>query len=206
MEKVLDTKEKKRLLLTGAARFNKGPKTGIAFLKEHGFINDTPESLAMFLKNTPRLDKRLLGDFISKPSNTDILNAFMTLFDFKEVRDFAWSRPRRFTMLQKPVAESMREMLESFRLPGESQQIERITGVFAEKYYIANTDCERGFASLQPLSDTENCSGNQILRRGPCPLLLYHHVEHGPAQPEPESTFVFRVTVDFRHLYSHRNG
>ena len=94
MEKVLDTKEKKRLLLTGAARFNKGPKTGIAFLKEHGFINDTPESLAMFLKNTPRLDKRLLGDFISKPSNTDILNAFMTLFDFKEVRDFAWSRPR----------------------------------------------------------------------------------------------------------------
>ena len=45
-------------------------------------------------------------------------------------------------MLQKPVAESMREMLESFRLPGESQQIERITGVFAEKYYAANTECE----------------------------------------------------------------
>ena len=51
-------------------------------------------------------------------------------------------------MLQKPVAESMREMLESFRLPGESQQIERITGVFAEKYYTANTECEWGFASL----------------------------------------------------------
>ena len=51
-------------------------------------------------------------------------------------------------MLQKPVAESMREMLESFRLPGESQQIERITGVFAEKYYAANTECEWGSASL----------------------------------------------------------
>lgn len=54
-------------------------------------------------------------------------------------------------MLQKPVAESMREMLESFRLPGESQQIERITGVFAEKYYTANTDCKWGLASLLPL-------------------------------------------------------
>lgn len=88
MEEVLNTKEKKRLLLTGAARFNKSPKTGIVFLKEHGFVNETPESLAIFLKKTPRLNKRLLGDFISKPSNIDILNAFMVLFDFNGVRDF----------------------------------------------------------------------------------------------------------------------
>ena len=88
MEEILNTKEKKRLLLIGAARFNKSPKTGIAFLKEHGFVNETPKSLAIFLKNTPRLNKRLLGDFISKPSNLDILNAFMALFDFKGVRDF----------------------------------------------------------------------------------------------------------------------
>ena len=156
MEEVLDTKEKKRLLLTGAARFNKSPKTGIAFFKERSFVNETPESLARFLKNTPRLDKRLLGDFISKPSNTDILNAFMSLFEFNGVRDFAWRQPHRFTMLQKPVAESMREMLESFRLPGESQQIERITGVFAEKYYVANADCEQGFPSVQPHLTLEN--------------------------------------------------
>jgi golgi-specific brefeldin A-resistance guanine nucleotide exchange factor 1 len=51
-------------------------------------------------------------------------------------------------MIQKPVAESMREMLESFRLPGESQQIDRITGVFAEKYYASNTDCEWKLSSL----------------------------------------------------------
>jgi golgi-specific brefeldin A-resistance guanine nucleotide exchange factor 1 len=29
----------------------------------------------------------------------------------------------------------MREMLESFRLPGEAQQIERITDTFAAKYF-----------------------------------------------------------------------
>jgi hypothetical protein len=81
-------------------------------------------------------------------------------------------------MLQNPVAESMREMLESFRLPGESQQIERITGVFAEKYYAANADCESGLLNLQSLM-TPKRSGNQILGRGPCPVLLHNHAEHG---------------------------
>ena len=42
-------------------------------------------SLAVFLKNCTRLDKRLLGDFISKPDNVDILKAFIGLFDFKDV-------------------------------------------------------------------------------------------------------------------------
>ena len=38
---------------------------------------------------------------------------------------------------QKPVAEAMREMLETFRLPGESQQINRITETFAEIYFAS---------------------------------------------------------------------
>jgi brefeldin A-resistance guanine nucleotide exchange factor 1 len=32
----------------------------------------------------------------------------------------------------------MREMLEAFRLPGESQQIARITETFAEVYFATN--------------------------------------------------------------------
>jgi hypothetical protein len=39
------------------------------------------------------------------------------------------------TLGQVPIAEAMREMLESFRLPGEAQQIERITDTFAAKYF-----------------------------------------------------------------------
>lgn len=31
----------------------------------------------------------------------------------------------------------MREMLEAFRLPGESQQIERITETFAQAYFAS---------------------------------------------------------------------
>lgn len=38
---------------------------------------------------------------------------------------------------QKPVAEAMRELLEAFRLPGEAQQIGRITETFAEIYFAA---------------------------------------------------------------------
>jgi brefeldin A-resistance guanine nucleotide exchange factor 1 len=45
-------------------------------------------SLAIFLKNCTRIDKRLLGDFISKPENLDVLREFMGLFDFKDVSAF----------------------------------------------------------------------------------------------------------------------
>ena len=77
-------------MLTGAARFNLKPKTGIAFLEENKLIYTDPNesrdhSLAVFLKSSTRLDKRLLGDFISKPENIELLKAFMELFDFKGV-------------------------------------------------------------------------------------------------------------------------
>lgn len=45
-----------------------------------------PRSLAEFLKTCARVDKRILGDFISKPDNLDVLEAFIGLFDFKDVR------------------------------------------------------------------------------------------------------------------------
>lgn len=88
----MQTKSQKKLVLTGAARFNSKPKVGITFLEENRLIyadlspeNPKAQSLARFLKGCTRLDKRLLGDFISKPDNIDILQAFIGLFDFKKV-------------------------------------------------------------------------------------------------------------------------
>ena len=88
----MQAKSRKKLVLTGAARFNTKPKTGLAFLEENQIIYaeqsqeiSRETSLAMFLKSCTRLDKRLLGDFISKPENIDILKAFVDLFDFKGV-------------------------------------------------------------------------------------------------------------------------
>lgn len=77
-------------MLTGASRFNAKPKSGIAFLEENKMLFTDPNesrslSLARFLKTGTRLDKRLLGDYISKPENIEVLKEFMNLFDFKDV-------------------------------------------------------------------------------------------------------------------------
>ena len=91
-DELRQSKSRKKLVLTGAARFNAKPKNGLAFLEEHKLIyaDASPDisraqSLARFLKSCTRLDKRLLGDYISKPENIDVLRAFIELFDFKDV-------------------------------------------------------------------------------------------------------------------------
>ncbi|KAG9226057.1 hypothetical protein CCMSSC00406_0008719 [Pleurotus cornucopiae] len=128
---LMEAKSRKQLVLTGASRFNTKPKTGLNFLEENKLIYadlsaDTTkaQSLAKFLKGCSRLDKRLLGDFISKPDNIDLLHAFLSLFDFKG----------------KHIADAMREMLEAFRLPGEAQQISRITETFASIYFATKPE------------------------------------------------------------------
>ncbi|KAJ8595613.1 Sec7-domain-containing protein [Rhizopogon salebrosus TDB-379] len=127
-DSLMQDKSRKKLVLAGAARFNSKPKSGIAFLEENKLIHSdlSPDisrarSLAIFLKSCTRLDKRLLGDYISKPDNLELLKEFLGLFDFKN----------------KPIADAMREMLETFRLPGESQQIARITETFASIYFAS---------------------------------------------------------------------
>ncbi|KAG8901826.1 GDP/GTP exchange factor for ARF [Tulasnella sp. 403] len=123
-------KATKGILLTGASRFNIKPKTGLAYLEENGLIykpNQTDEdeprarTLAKFLKNTPRLDKKVLGEWISSPDNIEVLKEFIGLFDFTG----------------KSVADAMRLLLEAFRLPGEAQPISRITETFADIYFAS---------------------------------------------------------------------
>ena len=84
-------KVNKQILLEGAAAFNLKPKVGLQFLSDHGVIYADPampreESLARFFKTTPRLDKKLLGDFISRPDQLEVLRAFMHLMEFDGVR------------------------------------------------------------------------------------------------------------------------
>ncbi|GME61987.1 sec7 domain-containing protein [Neofusicoccum parvum] len=110
----------KKIIIQGAKKFNEKPKAGIAFLVSQGIIDDpdNPHSIASFVKGTTRLDKKVLGEFISKKENEAILAAFMDLFDFTGQR----------------VDEALRQLLNTFRLPGESQLIERIVTEFASKY------------------------------------------------------------------------
>ncbi|KAJ3261296.1 GDP/GTP exchange factor for ARF, partial [Borealophlyctis nickersoniae] len=122
-------KQRKRVLKEGAERFNEKPSEGIKFLQEHNFLPDPvdPVSLARFLKTTPSVNKTLLGDYLSKPKNAEILKAFVNLMDFRG---------------GKRIDEALRLLLESFRLPGEAQQIGTIMELFAETYFDVIKDQE----------------------------------------------------------------
>lgn len=88
-------KDRKGVLLIGASLFNAKPKQGVAMLEKEGLITPDPgpgteeekrwKGIARFLRSSSRLDKRELGDYISRPDHLGLLKAFIGLFDFKGV-------------------------------------------------------------------------------------------------------------------------
>lgn len=128
--------------------FNEKPKKGISMLIDNGFIkSDSEDDIAQFLyENNGRLNKKAIGEYVAHPDNTSLLVKFVGLFDFKGLR----------------VDEALRIMLTKFRLPGESQQIERIVEVFSAKYVEsqeydpekADQDIENDYSTVQPDADS----------------------------------------------------
>ncbi len=116
---------RKKIIIRGAAKFNEHPRSGIAYLASQGIIANPEDAhaVATFLRGTTRISKSVLGDFLSKKANDQLLRAFMALFDFNNKR----------------VDEALRELLNSFRLPGEAPLIERIVEEFSEKYCAGAT-------------------------------------------------------------------
>lgn len=118
---LLVDKNKKTTFIKCTDLLNNNPKEGIKLLGERGFINninDEVEVANFFFSKSGRLNKKVLGEFLAKPSNINILKHFISFFDFSTMR----------------VDEALRVLLKSFRLPGESQQIERIVEIFAAQY------------------------------------------------------------------------
>jgi brefeldin A-resistance guanine nucleotide exchange factor 1 len=133
VEELRKQRATKGAIIRGCAKFNESPKAGLAFLASQGVIKDVenPRHIAQFLQGSARIDKKVLGDFISKGQNQDILREFIDAFDFAGLR----------------TDEALRQLLYTFRLPGESQLIERIVTVFCQKYHndgnfdnVADTD------------------------------------------------------------------
>lgn len=132
-EYLREQRARKATIIRGATKFNEKPKAGIAYLASQGIIKDPddPKCIAEFVKGTTRVDKKVLGEFISKKGSEGILNAFISLFDFTGQR----------------LDEALRQLLHAFRLPGESALIERIMTDFSDQYFakaepegIANKD------------------------------------------------------------------
>lgn len=120
-----EQRSRKKIIIKGAAKFNESPKSGLAYFASQGIIEDpdNPNSVAKFLKGTSRISKKVLGDFLSKKGSELMLEAFLNCFDFTSKR----------------VDEALRELLEAFRLPGESALIERIITSFSERYCSQST-------------------------------------------------------------------
>ncbi|OWB55197.1 hypothetical protein B5S28_g1065 [[Candida] boidinii] len=118
---LLIQQNKKTDFIECTEKWNEKPKLGLKLLNEKGFINDLNdlnEVATFLLEKSGRIDKKILGEVIAKPENKELLISFVNLFDFRNLR----------------VDEAMRMLLNNFRLPGESQQIERIMDVFCDRY------------------------------------------------------------------------
>ena len=122
----LEKAKHRKIALTNALRqFNYKPKRGLKALIAEGFIaSNAPEDIAKFLLDNDQLDKTALGEFLGEgdAENIAIMHAFVDLMDFTKTR---------FT-------DALRRFLQSFRLPGEAQKIDRFMLKFAERYITGN--------------------------------------------------------------------
>lgn len=145
----LKQKERKTEFINCAKIFNEKPKKGVPLLIEKKFIkSDLEEDIAQFLfENNGRLNKRTIGLLLCDPAHTSLLKKFIDLFDFKDLR----------------VDEAIRILLTKFRLPGESQQIERIIEAFSARYVESqnydpskanNSNDVEDLSAIQPDADS----------------------------------------------------
>ncbi|KAG9155137.1 hypothetical protein Leryth_011110 [Lithospermum erythrorhizon] len=113
----------KRRLMIGADHFNRDPKKGLEFLQGTHLLPEKldPQSVACFFRYTAGLDKNLVGDFLGNHDEfcVQVLNEFAGTFDFQDMN----------------LDTALRLFLETFRLPGESQKIQRVLEAFSERYY-----------------------------------------------------------------------
>ncbi|TKA81980.1 hypothetical protein B0A49_00475 [Cryomyces minteri] len=124
-EELERVKRRKRALDAAIRRFNEKPKRGLKVLLSEGFIkSDSPEDIATFLISHDQLDKKALGEFLGEGEveNIAIMHAFVDSMDFAKTR----------------FVDALRRFLQSFRLPGEAQKIDRFMLKFAERYITGN--------------------------------------------------------------------
>jgi brefeldin A-inhibited guanine nucleotide-exchange protein len=77
--------------------------------------------------------------------------------------------------------DALRAFLQKFRLPGESQKIDRFVLKFAERYIDANP--KTAFANAGVCIHFGTLTILTSNRNGLCALLLRYHAQHRPLQP-----------------------
>uniref|UniRef100_A0A3Q2NNK2 Golgi brefeldin A resistant guanine nucleotide exchange factor 1 n=1 Tax=Fundulus heteroclitus TaxID=8078 RepID=A0A3Q2NNK2_FUNHE len=122
---LMEIRTKKKLLITGTEQFNQKPKRGIQFLQEKGLLSDPLDTkqVAQWLRENPRLDKKMIGEYISDRKNMELLDSFVNTFTFQGLR----------------IDEALRLYLEAFRLPGEAPVIQRLLETFTDNWHVGLT-------------------------------------------------------------------
>lgn len=127
-EMMEELKNKKRILSQGTDLFNQRPEKGIQFMQENGILNAKldPLEIAHFLRESPGLDKKMIGEYISRRKNVEkgILEVFVKSFDFTATK----------------IVEALRLYLETFRLPGESPLIIMVMEHFVDHWHKCNNE------------------------------------------------------------------
>lgn len=122
----LEREKRRKTAMTNAVRqFNFKPKRGIKALLQDGFLkSDSPQDIAAFLLRNDQISKAALGEFLGEgdESNVKIMHAFVDGMDFRQTR----------------FVDALRRFLQSFRLPGEAQKIDRLMEKFAARYTGGN--------------------------------------------------------------------
>nr|KYP57779.1 Brefeldin A-inhibited guanine nucleotide-exchange protein 2 [Cajanus cajan] len=117
-------KAHKSTLEAAIAEFNRKPTKGLEYLISNKLVENTPASVAQFLKNTPNLDKATIGDYLGQHEEfpLSVMHAYVDSMKFSGLK----------------FDTAIREFLKGFRLPGEAQKIDRIMEKFAERYCADN--------------------------------------------------------------------
>ncbi|XP_038593459.1 Golgi-specific brefeldin A-resistance guanine nucleotide exchange factor 1 isoform X2 [Micropterus salmoides] len=123
-QELMEIRTKKKLLITGTEQFNQKPKKGIQFLQEKCLLTNPVDNnqLAQWLRENPRLDKKMIGEYISSRENMELLDSFVNTFTFQGLR----------------IDEALRLYLEAFRLPGEAPVIQRLLETFTDNWHKVN--------------------------------------------------------------------
>ncbi|XP_071723844.1 brefeldin A-inhibited guanine nucleotide-exchange protein 5-like [Rutidosis leptorrhynchoides] len=106
------------------SEFNKKPLQAVEFLITNKLVENTPVAVAQFLRNTPSLDKGMIGDYLGLDEEFPlaVMHAYLDSMKFSGMK----------------IDNAMREFLQAFRPPGEARKIDRIMEKFAQRYCTDN--------------------------------------------------------------------
>ncbi|KAH8504679.1 hypothetical protein H0E87_012060 [Populus deltoides] len=173
-------KAHKSTMEAAISEFNRHSVKGLEYMISNKLVENNPASVAQFLRNTPSLNKAMIGDYLGQHEEFPlaVMHAYVDSMKFSEMK----------------FDTAIREFLKGFRLPGEAQKIDRIMEKFAERYcadnpglfknadtayvlayavILLNTDAHNpmvwpkmsksDFIRMNAMSDAEDCAPTDLL-------------------------------------------